>query len=154
MICLTHCFDNLYRKMKTQLPSINVKLIISLNRRESIESAEENVNLAIEYSKSHPTIICGVDLSGDPACKIFSDFEALLTKARNSGLKLALHCGEVENREDEIGTMLKFGMNRLGHGTFIKGILLITPNSDVLLSHFSNYVTYLLNFKVKMRKFF
>lgn len=108
--------------MKTQLPSIIVKLIVSINRRESIDSAEENIELAIKYSQLYPNIICGVDLSGDPMSKQFADFEPYLTKARNSGLKLALHCGEVEGRDEEIRTMLQFGMNRLGHGTFIKGI--------------------------------
>lgn len=71
--------------------------------------------------KLHPNIICGVDLSGDPACKTFADFQPALTKAKNAGLKLALHCGEIDNQAGEISAMLAFGMNRLGHGTFIKG---------------------------------
>lgn len=108
--------------MKSELPTIIVKLIVSINRRESIESAQENVALAIKYSKLHPTVICGVDLSGDPACKLFADFEPFLTEAKMNGLKLALHCGEVENRDEEINAMLMYGMDRLGHGTFIKGI--------------------------------
>lgn len=113
--------------MKTQLPSILVKLIVSINRRESIESAEENGSLAIKYSKLHPDIVCGVDLSGDPMSKKFPDFEPILARARESGLKLALHCGEIDD-QDEISAMLKFGMNRLGHGTFIKGIFISVFN--------------------------
>lgn len=107
--------------MKSQTPDIMVKLIVSVNRRESIESGQENIGLAIKYAKLYPNVVCGVDLSGDPACKSFDDFEHIFQKARDHGLKLALHCGEIEN-ENEICTMLKFGMNRLGHGTFIKGI--------------------------------
>lgn len=107
--------------MKSQLPTIMVKFIISINRRESIESAEENCSLAIKYAKLHPDIVCGIDLSGDPASKKFSDFEPIFSRARENGLKLALHCGEIED-QNEISAMLKFGMNRLGHGTFIKGI--------------------------------
>lgn len=98
-----------------------VKLIVSINRRESIDSAEENVNLAINYAKQYPGIVCGVDLSGDPACKAFADFEPALKAAKDSEkLKLALHCGEID-KQDEITAMLEFGMHRLGHGTFITG---------------------------------
>lgn len=106
--------------MKSVTPDIIVKLIVSVNRRESIESGEENIDLAIKYAELYPSIVRGVDLSGDPACKSFKDFESIIKKAKDYGLKLALHCGEIENQE-EICTMLKFGMNRLGHGTYIEG---------------------------------
>lgn len=105
---------------KTVVPNILVKLIVSINRRESLESGAENVDLAIKYRKSYPHIICGVDLSGDPTCKDFGDFRSMLTSARENGLKLALHCGEIDN-ENEISEMLTFGMDRLGHGIFVKG---------------------------------
>lgn len=94
-------------------------MIISINRREDIPSAEENVNLLLKYHKSHPTIVCGVDLSGDPACKTFHDFKHLLALAKDAGIKLALHCGEVENAP-EVAEMLEFGFDRLGHGTFVR----------------------------------
>lgn len=109
--------------MMSELPNILVKLIVSINRRESLESSMENVDLAIKYAKLHPNIICGVDLSGDPTQKTFTDFMPLLTKAKDNGLKLALHCGEIDN-ESEIADMLNFGMDRLGHGTYINGIQL------------------------------
>lgn len=107
--------------MKSQTPTTLAKLIVSINRREIIESAKENVELAIKYAKLYPNIICGVDLSGDPTSKHFADFEPILLRAKNDGLKLALHCGEIDNPE-EITAMLKFGMHRLGHGTCINGI--------------------------------
>lgn len=72
-------------------------------------------------AKEYPDIICGVDFSGSPTNGNFNDFKPILEKARENGLKLALHCGEVEN-PIEISDMLQFGMNRLGHGTFIKGL--------------------------------
>lgn len=142
--------------MKTELPSINVKLIISINRRESIESADENVGLAIKYSQLYPNIICGVDLSGDPMSKVFADFEPFLAKARDSGLKLALHCGEVEGKEEEIRTMLQFGMNRLGHGTFITGISNSFIECLFYSEDFSDVIIIIIcisNYQVKMRKF-
>lgn len=71
--------------------------------------------------KENPEIICGVDFSGSPNHGNFRDFKPILEKARKNGLKLALHCGEVENSL-EINDMLQFGMDRLGHGTFIRGL--------------------------------
>lgn len=106
--------------MKSQLPNILVKLIVSINRRESLESSMENVDLAIKYAKLHPNVICGVDLSGDPTQKTFNDFMPMLEKAKEHGFKLALHCGEVDD-QTEIMDMLNFGMDRLGHGTYING---------------------------------
>lgn len=101
-------------------PNILVKLILSINRKESIESAEENVNLALKYHNLYPTIVCGIDLSGDPTCGNFNDFKHLLDRAKCNGMNLALHCGEIDN-QTEINEILEFGMNRLGHGTFITG---------------------------------
>lgn len=108
------------RKLQSELPSIMAKLIVSINRSESIESAVENIALAVKYAKLHPNIICGVDLSGVPTSKTFEDFEPALRSAKQAGLKLALHCGEVDNPA-EIKAMLEFGMHRLGHGTFVTG---------------------------------
>lgn len=59
-----------------------------------------------------------MDLSGDPTKGDFNTFKGLFTLARDSGLNLALHCGEVEN-DSEVLEMLEFGMDRIGHGTFI-----------------------------------
>lgn len=109
--------------MKSQTPDILVKLIVSMSRRDDLELSMENVDLAIKYTKIYPDVICGVDLSGDPAHKTFIDFVPLLQKAKEHGLKLALHCGEIDN-QSEITDMLNFGMDRLGHGTFINGVLI------------------------------
>lgn len=78
------------------------------------------MDIVIEMKQEYPDIICGIDFSGSPTDGKFNDFKAAIEKARNNGLKIALHCGEVENSL-EIHEMLQFGMDRLGHGTFIKG---------------------------------
>lgn len=78
------------------------------------------MDVVIELKKEYPEIICGVDFSGSPNDGNFTDFRPILEKARSNGLKLALHCGEVENSL-EVNEMLQFGMDRLGHGTYIKG---------------------------------
>lgn len=111
-------FAHLHRQSKISQPKILVKLIFSINRREDLREAEENVKLLLKYRALHPTIVCGMDLSGDPACKTFADFKHLLAQVKEAGVKLALHCGEIENAS-EIGEMLDFGFDRLGHGTFV-----------------------------------
>lgn len=107
--------------MQADAPDILVKLIVSVNRREPLQASMENIDLAIKYAKLYPNIVRGVDLSGDPAHKTFVDFVPLLQKAKEHGLKLALHCGEIDN-QSEIADMLQFGMDRLGHGTYINGM--------------------------------
>lgn len=107
-------------KAQTTFPQTQVKLILSFSRKESLSSAKENLSLVLKYKKKHPNIVRGVDLSGDPACGKFADWRDVLQESKANGLKLALHCGEIAN-EAEIAEMLEFGMDRLGHGTFITG---------------------------------
>lgn len=97
-----------------------MKLLVSINRREGRLAAEENLALLLKYAQLNSDIVKGMDLSGDPKFGAFSDYRDLLDTARQSGLKLALHCGEIDN-EEEIAEMLAFGMSRLGHGTCING---------------------------------
>jgi adenosine deaminase len=107
--------------MRSQHPGILVKLLPSIDRSKSVAEAEENISIVLDLLPQHKDIITGVDLSGDPVKGDFKDFLIILEKARKSHLKLALHCGEVRN-DDEILEMLEFGMDRLGHGTFVNGM--------------------------------
>ncbi|XP_037030410.1 adenosine deaminase-like protein [Bradysia coprophila] len=105
---------------RTKYPQILVKLLPSIDRGKGSNIAKENLDIVIKMRREYPDIICGVDFSGSPTDGNFNDYKIILEKARSNGLKLALHCGEVENPM-EIREMLQFGMDRLGHGTFIKG---------------------------------
>lgn len=146
-------FFSFRSESKSLRPGILVKLILSINRREDIRSAEKNIDLLLKYHKSHPTIVCGADLSGDPACKTFGEFKALLARVKEAGVKLALHCGEIENAA-EVEEMLDFGFDRLGHGTFVRDAnevkLLENKNttieccltSNVLSATVSNYAAH------------
>lgn len=106
--------------MREVQPKVHVKLIISLNRSEELSSSAENVDLLLKYHELHPNIVCGVDMSGSPSAKAFADYKSLLEKVKAANIGLALHCGEIDN-DREIGEMLAFGLNRIGHGTFIRG---------------------------------
>ncbi|XP_068627981.1 adenosine deaminase-like protein [Battus philenor] len=103
---------------KSSLQDIIATLIISINRSNSASEAEEIANIAIEYQKKCPDIVVGIELSGNPGVGSFVDFENALTRARNAGLKVALHCGEISNPE-EILQMLQFKPDRIGHGICI-----------------------------------
>ncbi|KAJ6643463.1 Adenosine deaminase-like protein [Pseudolycoriella hygida] len=107
-------------KCRTKYPNILVKLLPSIDRSKSCSTARDNIAVIIEMKKEYPDVVCGVDFSGSPTEGVFEDFKPILERARSNGLKLALHCGEVEN-QSEIEEMLQFGMDRLGHGTFIRG---------------------------------
>ncbi|XP_023178859.1 adenosine deaminase-like protein [Drosophila hydei] len=102
----------------SDLYNIKVKLLPSINRAEPVDVAEETVALAVELSAIEPDIIVGIDFSGNPNQGKFKDFMPVLNKARNHGLKLAMHCAEVDNPL-EIREMLRFGMSRCGHGTYL-----------------------------------
>jgi adenosine deaminase len=66
------------------------RLIISINRSSSILEAENIAQLAIEYYKKYPDVVVGIELSGEPTLKNFSDFEPIFTKARQAGLKVRI----------------------------------------------------------------
>ncbi|XP_017058450.1 adenosine deaminase-like protein [Drosophila ficusphila] len=115
---------------KEKYTGILVKLLPSINRAEPVEVAEETVSLAVEMSKSHPDVILGIDFSGNPAKGKFLEFRCILSQAVQNGLKLVLHCAEIDN-PSEVKEMLEFGMSRCGHGTFLnaKDIMYLKNNN-------------------------
>lgn len=76
-----------FRKASLNLTIIS-KLIISIDRRCSPISAEETTAMAIEFFKSYPDVVVGIELSGDPTTGSFDDFVPALNKARKAGLKV------------------------------------------------------------------
>ncbi|XP_024875901.1 adenosine deaminase-like protein isoform X1 [Temnothorax curvispinosus] len=101
---------------KSEFPQILVKLLVSINRKQGYESAEENINLAIQFIEKYPGYVVGIDLSGDPTAG--DSFLELLEKSRKVGLSITAHCAEVPN-EVETNDILKFKPDRLGHCTCI-----------------------------------
>lgn len=95
---------------------IIVKLLCSIDRRHSLESSEESLDVIIKMKEKYPNIIRGIDLSGNPSIGCFP--EKLFRKARSNGLFVTLHCAEVAN-DAEVLKMLKFHPDRLGHCTYL-----------------------------------
>lgn len=61
----------------------------------------------------------GVDLSGNPFTQLDSEYYNILQYARDSGLKLALHVGEVDGLALESERLLQIPPGRIGHGTYL-----------------------------------
>ncbi|KAI4467374.1 adenosine deaminase [Holotrichia oblita] len=96
--------------------NIIVKLLLSIDRRYELAASEDTMNLIIKMKSKYPDIVKGVDLSGNPNVGIFNS--ELFKKAKQSGLNLSLHCGEVKN-DKEVEEMLLLNPDRIGHATCI-----------------------------------
>ncbi|GAB2211118.1 hypothetical protein Droror1_Dr00016409 [Drosera rotundifolia] len=88
-----------------------VRLLLSIDRRETTASAMETVKLALEMKDVG---VVGIDLSGNPVVGEWNTFLPALNFAREQGLPVTLHCGEVYNQH-EIHAMLEFLPERIGH---------------------------------------
>ncbi|MCL7051617.1 hypothetical protein MKW94_012803 [Papaver nudicaule] len=96
---------------------IYVRLLLSIDRRETTAAAMETVQLALEMRDLG---VVGIDLSGNPVIGEWATFLPALKFAKEQGLAITLHCGEVPDRKEEISAMLDFLPQRIGHACFIK----------------------------------
>jgi adenosine deaminase len=132
----THC-----SACKASHPSIIVKYLPSINISYGFVEADENYNLFLALRNQHPDLVVGMDLSGDATKGKFSTLKSIFDRARADGFRFAIHCAESED-ENEILDKLEFmeDGDRIGHGTFIDGILysrsrhVQSSNENVLFS--------------------
>jgi adenosine deaminase len=118
------------------------RLIISVDRSGTVEQAEENINLALEMNKLYPEYIVGVELGGNPTRNDFRLFEHVFKKARDNGLNVSIHCGEVPTAQDasnssalkkaydEALAVVNFRPDRLGHALLLPDALM-----NILMQH-------------------
>lgn len=94
---------------------IQVRLLLSINRNQSLALAEDTVQMAIEWKIRSPLIV-GIDLSGHSELpnSEFHRFENVLILARNHGLKLAVHFAEHFD-DAEAERIMSFLPDRVGH---------------------------------------
>mmetsp|Transcript_3990 Transcript_3990/g.5011 ORF Transcript_3990/g.5011 Transcript_3990/m.5011 type:complete len:252 (+) Transcript_3990:1403-2158(+) len=78
---------------------IMVRILVSVNRALGVDAARANVELACKYHKM-TGIVVGIDFSGNPTKGVFSDFVPILLQARNQGLKITVHCAEVDDPQE------------------------------------------------------
>jgi adenosine deaminase len=136
------------------------RLILSINRTGSIESAANIIKLAKICSnifmevpstlghkscKAFSKIVVGIEISGDPTRGNLEPILSLLHSARNDGLKISIHGGEVENFS-ETNCILDFAPDRLGHmcvlaPNILDRMLARSPQIPIELCPSSNIVT-------------
>ncbi|XP_054944255.1 N6-Methyl-AMP deaminase [Physeter macrocephalus] len=110
------------KQSKQENIDIDVRYLISVDRRGGPSVAKETVKLAEEFFLSTEDTVLGLDLSGDPTVGQAKDFLEPLLEAKKSGLKLALHLSEVNNQKKETQVLLDLLPDRIGHGTFLNSL--------------------------------
>jgi adenosine deaminase len=109
------------------------RFIVSVDRSQSVEEAQENIELAIDFYQQDGSLVVGVDLGGNPTKQDFRLFQPLFGKARNVGLKITLHCAEIscgnddpendtpleKTAHEEAAAILEFGPTRIGHALLL-----------------------------------
>eukprot|EP00930_Biecheleria_cincta_P062761 TRINITY_DN48206_c0_g1_i1.p1 TRINITY_DN48206_c0_g1~~TRINITY_DN48206_c0_g1_i1.p1 ORF type:complete len:374 (+),score=51.56 TRINITY_DN48206_c0_g1_i1:138-1124(+) len=99
-----------------RFPQTTVKLLISVNRHGDMSQGEENVDVAIDsFLNDRTSAVCGVELGGVATSGSFKELRHIFQKARNAGLRVALHCGEDRSKQHEWTDMIAFSPDRLGH---------------------------------------
>ncbi|XP_036424201.1 adenosine deaminase-like protein [Colossoma macropomum] len=107
------------RQCKQEEVDIDVRFLVAIDRRNGPEVAMKTVKLAEDFMLSSDGLIVGLDLSGDPMVGHGKDLLPALQRAKNCGLKLALHLSEVPSQKEESELLLDLPPDRIGHGTFL-----------------------------------
>lgn len=95
-------------------PTIHVRLILSMDRRNTLAEAEEVVRLCKKFM---PSGVVGIDLCGDPAQGDVSLFTPAVQAAKDAGLNVTIHFAEAEcsASDAELDTIMSWYPDRLGH---------------------------------------
>lgn len=101
---------------QTTTTTCDARLLLSIDRKDPPSTSQRTVDLAMKYQSQG---VVGIDLSGDPSKGTFSQWVPALTRARQHGLKISLHAGELDNTHDEMAQMLEFNPDRFGHVCFL-----------------------------------
>ena len=96
---------------------MDARVLLSIDRRGSLEDAVNTVNLV---RKINSPLIVGIDLGGNPTVgrgEFTRRYLPALQLARSLGIKLTVHSAEVwdDDGVDEINDILKFSPERVGH---------------------------------------
>jgi adenosine deaminase len=104
-------------------PPLVCRLLISVDRSQSLQEARENVLLAKHHFSQKDNLVVGVDLGGNPTLGDFRMFLPIFVDARQAGLKVTLHCAEVDcdegPRYEELKAMFDFLPDRFGHALLV-----------------------------------
>lgn len=100
-------------KKAEHLFSVKTRLIVSVNRHESLKLAEYIIQSALDHKKDG---VLAVDLAGDEANYPGLDFAEIFQEAKKSGLKVSIHAGEWSGAENVRNAICVLEADRIGHG--------------------------------------
>lgn len=106
-------FDSLSASSSSN--SLSTRLILSIDRRNSLEQAMQVIDLAIHYREKG---IVGIDLCGNPMVGPVRHLAPAFSRAKAEGFKLTLHFAEVpaSSSEEELRMLLlEWRPERIGH---------------------------------------
>ena len=92
---------------------IDVRLLVSMNRHESVELGERFVDIAVENMGRG---VVGLDLAGAENRFPGAPFESVFRNARQAGLSITAHAAEWAGPQSAVEAVEKLGAVRLGHG--------------------------------------
>lgn len=95
---------------------ITVRLIVSVNRHESVDTARAVIQAALAL---RPREVVAVDLAGKEIGYPVRPFEPLFRRAREAGLHLTVHAGEWDGPHNVGEAVRHMGAERIGHGVRI-----------------------------------
>ncbi len=90
-----------------------VRLIVSVNRHESLELAEQVIQLAGDFKQQG---IVGIDLAGNEAEFPAIPFAGVFKEARQAGLHVTIHAGEWDGADNVREAIEQLSAERIGHG--------------------------------------
>ncbi len=116
-IDLDHMIMAMLRGMERSLleyPTLSAGLIFCLAREFSLEQNAVIVEKAIKY---HRRGVVGIDFAGPANPHFhFKDYKDIVEKAKNAGLKVTSHSGEVKEADDMWEAVEAINPSRIGHG--------------------------------------
>lgn len=89
------------------------RLIVSVNRNESVQLAEQVAQLAVDRQSKG---VVGLDLAGSEANFPALPFVGLFREAQQAGLHLTIHAGEWGGANNVAEAIIAFNADRIGHG--------------------------------------
>ncbi|XP_025077918.1 adenosine deaminase-like protein [Pomacea canaliculata] len=97
---------------------IMVYILLSIDRRNSVEIAQLTVDLAEKFYKETGVVV-GLDFSGHPGIGNAADFIPVFKSAKEKGLKISCHLAELAMYEETLAVLRQSPPDRIGHGTFL-----------------------------------
>ena len=92
---------------------IQVRLLVSIIREFGVQVAEEVLELATAYRNRG---VVGLDLTGHEDTHSSTPFAKVFRRAREAGLHVTIHAGEVGNAHNVRVAVEQLGAQRIGHG--------------------------------------